>query len=121
MGEPPSIAERLLEHCLGAGLPTRALLNTGRFPDGWVSKYLELTEEARLRYASEPLWPRELAASAYLASVYCHKRYRDWLQLGGSADPETEAALREVRWAGDQLLFGWFDRFGDWTIADLRT
>jgi hypothetical protein len=114
--DPQTLVEELLEHCLGAGLPTQALLNTGRFPEGWVARYLDLAEAAYRQYAEVPLWPRELAASAYLVSVYCEKRYRDWLQGGGAPDPETEAALRQVRWAGDQMLFGWFgDRLGEWS------
>jgi hypothetical protein len=119
--ESASVAERLLEHCMGIGLPTQDLLNHGRFPEGWVDKYLALVQEAKHEYADQPLWPREFAASAYLVSVYCDKRYRDYLRGGGAEDAETEIALRRVRWAGDDLLFGWFNSsLGLWSLQDRR-
>lgn len=45
--------------------------------------------------------------AVYNASVYGAKRYRDWQDLGGSRNPDTEEALRKVRWAGDSLILGW--------------
>ena len=112
MSDAPEIARRLLAHCYEdspRGFIGQHLLAAGRFPPGWVRKYLELVREAEAQYGSRGEWPRELVAAVYNGSVYCQKRYRDWLQLhpGAERDPETEAALQEIRWAGDSLILGW--------------
>src|SRR4051812_14894561 len=111
-----SIAHQLLAHTLGGtvrGDLSRTpvgmiLLRTGRFPDGWVKKYLDLIRQAEGEYRDISEWPRELAAAVYVASVYCDKRYRDWRNLDGSKDAKTERELEEIRWAGDSLVIGWF-------------
>jgi hypothetical protein len=119
-----TLAEELLAHCYGGsprGFIGQDLLNTGRFPDGWVAKYLDLIQDAERQYAHLPNWPRELIAAAYVTSVYCDKRYRDWLSMepGRKAIAETEASLQRVRWAGDNLILGWHWRRGD-QVPSLR-
>lgn len=110
------IARQMLEHCYQQsprGFIGQDLLNTGRFPEGWVETYLDLVEKAQHRYAKQLEWPREIVAAAYVASVYCDKRYRDWLGMGGATNTETESALQRIRWAGDSLILGWFYREKD--------
>ena len=110
MAETRTIDERLIEHCLGTGEPLYSLLNTGTFPDGWVTNYLQLMEVVSSQWAGNALWPRNIAASGYVASVYCDKRYRDWLIGGGAPNKETEDSLIKIRWVGDSFLIGWWFR-----------
>ena len=101
------VAVRLMEHCLGLNEPSLPMLRTGQFSDGWVERYLELMDEAKSQYAELTAWPRGLVASAYHASVYAEKRYRDWRSHGNPANSETESALQRIKWATDSLILGW--------------
>jgi hypothetical protein len=101
------VAKLLFEHCVRHGGPTLTLLRTGAFPPGWVETYLQLAEQAESEYTAVAEWPRELITAAYVASVYCEKRYRDWRAAGGDENLETEASLRRIRWAGDSMVMCW--------------
>ena len=101
------IPARLIQHCLGSDEPTKLMLRTGQFADGWVDVYLTMIDEAKRRYGHLPEWPRDLVASAYCACVYCEKRYRDWRAGGNAPNAETESSLQQIRWATDSLFLGW--------------
>ena len=107
-----AIAQELLDHCFSAaprGFIGQELLNAGRLPEGWADRYLDLLRQAESHFADHPKWPRELVTAVYAASVYCEKRYRDWLELDPdrARDPQTEAKLQQIRWAGDRLILRW--------------
>jgi len=105
MAEEQSITKQLSRHCLEDLFYLQVLLNTGALPEGWATKYLELLAIAKAQYAERTTWPREFVAAAYCVSVYCPKRYKDWQDLTGGSNLETEQVMRKVRWVADDLMF----------------
>lgn len=105
---PESLAGSMMDHCLVAKCPYEALLNTGAFPDGWVSRFLGMLEWAMEVYRNKLAWPRDVAAAVYAASQYCPTHYRDWQSATGSSNGDTEIELSEIRGRSNELMFGWY-------------
>ena len=91
------IAHRLHDLCLGSGDPSQALLDSGRFPDGWVGTYLGLLDEAVAEWGDSPVLPRQLVGSVLYASWYLPIRYQAWRQRSGQQLTETEGDLATIR------------------------
>ena len=97
MSAAENIAQQLHDHVFGAGGPTGSLVNDGRLPDAWASRYLQLLEAASREWHDQPLWPRELVAAIHFASWYLSVRYDVWCSSTGSRNEETERELTSLR------------------------
>lgn len=86
------IAAQLREHVFGNDGPTESLINEGRFPHEWASKYLELLNVATKQWQHQQMWPRELVAAIHFASWYLDLRYDAWC----SSNPPNKTTEREL-------------------------
>ncbi len=56
--KPQLIYDRLCDHVFGDNGPTQLLLNGGRLPIGWATKYLDLLRIAEEQWQHQLMWPR---------------------------------------------------------------
>ncbi len=111
------VVEQLFEHCLGVADPSHSLVNSGRFPDGWVERYLALLEEATRRWKDQPSWPRELVAAIHFASWYLGIRYEAWRGFKKSSNTATADQLATIRTPSEFFLLA---ALTDATTSDTR-
>ena len=97
-------AREFLDEICGSGVPLQPLMRTGRFPDGWPTRYLGFVERVSTSYGQSLPLPREIMAVLYAVSVYCTKRYLDWQRITGESDDALEQVVNQVRWAADQFV-----------------
>jgi hypothetical protein len=97
-------ARRFIEELFTGGIPLKPLMREGKFPEGWVDRYLGFVRRVADYYGEETPVPREVMAVIYTASAYCTKRYADWQRFSGGANEQTERSVNEVRWAGDRFV-----------------
>lgn len=97
------LAENLVAHVLDSGV-SQSLIDQGRFPANWVTRYLALVERATNVWRDEPAWPREVVGAIHFASFYLAGRYETWSRLSGRANEDTEAGLRRVRGPSEIFL-----------------
>ncbi|MDD9942871.1 MAG: hypothetical protein OXU20_17655 [Myxococcales bacterium] len=93
----------LWDHVFGAPDPSRHLLDEGRFPANWVSRYRALVESATNAWGAENEWPSEAVSAVHFASLYLQGRYDAW-RVGGNRNEKTESQLTEVRGASEAFL-----------------
>ena len=106
MAQDIAAADALAQHVLGLGDPSVTLLNTGKFPAGWVVEYRRLLERAAEEWAEDPLWPRYMVGALHFALTHLRVRYSAWQLLdgGGRRDEDTERELSQVE-APTRLFF----------------
>lgn len=104
MESPEALKNRLVEHVLGAGKPTNALLNTGTLPGDWVEKYLALLERVVAIWREQATWPREIVGAVHFASFYLNIRYDAWRSWTGGRNAQTEAGLARIRGPSELFL-----------------
>lgn len=95
----------LTKHVFGDDEPSTLLINEGRLPANWVSRYVSLVASASNAWGEEKLWPREVVAAVHFASFYLQGRYDAWRVSGGRRE-ETEAQLTKIRGVSEAFLLG---------------
>ena len=80
------------------------LLRNGRFPDGWVERYLAFLEEVTRFWKDQPSWPKELVTAIHVASWYLELRYKVWCHVEKSSNRTTEDQLATIRGPSEFFL-----------------
>jgi hypothetical protein len=105
MAHDMSAADALTHHVFGPADPSPSLVETGRFPPGWVEEYRRLLAVVAEEWAQAPDWPRHLVGALHYALTHLRVRYLAWQGLGGGCPEEcTERALSQVE-APTRILF----------------
>lgn len=106
MAQDMAAAEALTRHVFGPSDPSVSLLDSGRFPPGWVEKYRHILETVAKEWAVAPVWPRHMVGALHYALTHLRVRYSAWQGFGsgGRRDEETERELSRVE-APTRILF----------------
>lgn len=96
MDSHDALLSNLVDHCVGAGNPSMALLSEGKLPKTWASKYLALLDRASNVWRSERAWPRELVGCLHFAAMLLPGRYDVWKRSYFKGNPHTERQLAKV-------------------------
>src|SRR5688572_14172459 len=97
MDELLPVETRLAAHVFGDGSPCRAILERGKFPNGWTDEYLRLLRIASDEWRDKALWPQNLVSAVHFASWYLPLRYEVWSKSEGRRDDNTEKKLASLR------------------------
>lgn len=57
-------ADALTKHVFGPSDPSVSLLDTGRFPPGWVDEYRRLLAVVAEEWGTAPNWPRPMVGAS---------------------------------------------------------
>jgi hypothetical protein len=106
MAQDTAAADALTRHVFGPADPSVPLLESGRFPPGWVEEYRHLLEAVAEECAAAPAWPRHMVGALHYALTHLRVRYTAWQQFGdgGRRNEETERELSRVE-APTRLFF----------------
>jgi hypothetical protein len=96
----------IYEHCLGKDNPFQHILDNGRFPRGWVDKYMTLLGSIIRIWGDAPECPREVYSSIHYASFHLSERYDAWHKLRGLRNKKTEISLAKLRSISEVFLLG---------------
>src|SRR4051812_25404263 len=73
-----------------------ALVEEGRFPEGWAADYCAFLGEASTT-DSALVWPWQLFQAVHFVSFHLWFRYAAWCSLNSQSNPETECLLGRVQ------------------------
>ena len=104
MARNMDIIDDLYRHCISDGNPSSHILENGKFPDGWVDRYLELLGEGNQLWRAEDYWPKKLVAAVHFTSFYLDSRYKAWSAFKKSRNVRTEDALARIRVSSEFFL-----------------
>jgi hypothetical protein len=97
MARKDEIVDDLYRHCCSDGNPMQCLLEDGKFPDGWVDRYLTLLEEANQLWLPEDYWHKKLVAAIFCISFELDDRYEAWCSFTKSNNVKTRELLAKIR------------------------
>jgi hypothetical protein len=105
MAQDVAAADAITRHVFGPGDPSVSLLESGRFPPGWVEEYRHLLELVAEEWAAAPAWPRHMVGALHYALTHLRVRYNAWQSFaGGRQYEDTERELSRIE-APTLILF----------------
>ena len=105
MAQDMAAADALTRHVFGSGDASASLLDSGRFPPGWVEEYRRLLEAVAQEWGTAPVWPRHLVGALHYALTHLRVRYSAWQGLAGGGRRDEEAERELARVEGPTRLF----------------
>lgn len=90
------VADALTQHVFGPSDPSAALVESGRFPPGWVDEYRQRLDRVVAEWAEAPTWPRYMVGALHYALTHLRTRYLAWQAFNGRRDEGTEQDLCRV-------------------------
>jgi hypothetical protein len=98
MAQDMAAADALTQHVFGPSDPSAALVDSGRFPPGWVEEYRRRLDRVAAEWADAPTWPRYMVGALHYALTHLRVRYSAWqaFDRNGRRDEGTEQDLCRV-------------------------
>jgi hypothetical protein len=106
MDQDIAAADALTRHVFGPSDPSVTLLESGRFPPGWVEEYRRLLTVVAKELGQAPVWSRHMVGALHYALTHLRVRYSSWQRIKGSIrrNEDTERELSRVE-AATRILF----------------
>ncbi len=101
-----ALEDSLYDHVLGTGSPCETLISQGKFPEGWVTTYLELVAKLTAQYAGQSMLPRRIVWAVHFASWYLPLRYDVWCKTNGDSNKDTVGQLSRLRAPSEIFKYG---------------